>query len=160
MGGEETGIAGWNSEALLWKEAETVAVSEEMICVLLVNLRKPACWFEAGNDVMKNSWFLKEMRIAEMTSSSRQEGMKFSLQWRIEFNRSTVHLVTARKIGRKVNVDLKVGNCFNFLSKSGSKIISWEWGCSRGGTESLRRELKGEEELIRRMCMFVVLGIV
>lgn len=94
------GWQGCNSEALLWKEAETVAVSKEMICVLLVNLRKATCWFEAGNDVMKNSWFLKEMRIAEIISLSSQEGMEFSLQWRIDFNRSTVHLVTARKIGR------------------------------------------------------------
>lgn len=50
--------------------------------------------------------------------------MEFSLQWRIDFNRSTVHLVTARKIGRRVSVDLRVRNCLNFLSKSGSKIIS------------------------------------
>ena len=64
------------------------------------------------------------MRIAEIISLSRQEGMEFSLQWRIDFNRSTVHLVTARKIGRRVSVDLRVGNCFSFLSKSGSKIIS------------------------------------
>ena len=34
-----------------------MAVSEEMICVLLVNPRKAACWFEAGNDVVKTHDF-------------------------------------------------------------------------------------------------------